>query len=305
MKTENYYEEIEHLIKKNKINKKARILEENNDKISTHWHIGRLIVEAQGGKNRAKYGNGLIKKWSEKLTKLYGSNYSERSLREMRQFYLVYPKWHPVDAISWSNIKKIISIKDENKRNYYINLCIEKNLSKRELIQAIKDNNYERLLVKPKSIEIINQNDTYKIENNLKNPILIKLEKEEQILKEKDLQLLILAKLKNFFNELGQGYAFIGNEYKIKYGNKNYYIDILLFNVELNSYIVVELKFRELRKEDKAQTEFYMKIVDNTLKRSFHHKTIGIIITKEQDKLIANFIRSESIIPLIYKINNK
>ena len=224
----------------------------------------------------------------------------------MRQFYLVYPKWHPVDAISWSNIKKIISIKDENKRNYYINLCIEKNLSKRELIQAIKDNYYERLLVKPQNIKIIkHQEDSYKIENNLKNPIIIKLEKEEQILKEKDLQLLILAKLKNFFNELGQGYAFIGNEYKIKYGNKNYYIDILLFNVELNSYIVVELKFRELRKEDKAQTEFYMNLVNNTLKREFHNKTIGIIITKEQDKLIANFIRSETLIPLIYKIKDK
>lgn len=206
MKAENYYEEIKHLIKKNEINKRARILEENNDKVNTYWHIGRLILEAQGGEKRAKYGNGLIKEWSSKLTNLYGNNYSERSLREMRQFYLVYPKWRPPGAISWSNIKKIISIKDENKRNYYINLCIEKNLSKRELIQAIKDNSYERLLVKPQNIEIISQKDSYKIENNLKNPIIIKLEKE-----------------------------------------------------------------------DKAQIEFYMNIIDNTLKRDFHNKTIVLL----------------------------
>lgn len=282
MKTENYYEEIEHLIKKKEISKRARVLEENKDKISTYWHIGRIIVEAQGGEKRAKYGNGLIKEWSNRLTKLYGNSYNSDNLRRFRQYYLTFPKYDPMGhKLEWSHIRAILPIKDINKRNYYINLSIEKNLSKRELIQAIKDNSYERLLVKPQNIEIINQKDKYKIEEHLKNPIIIKLNKEEQILKEKDLQLLILAKLKNFFNELGQGYAFIGNEYKIKYGTKNYYIDILLFNVELNSYIVVELKFRELKKEDKAQIEFYMNLVDNTLKRSFHNRTIGIIITKE------------------------
>lgn len=306
MTTEKYYEEIEHLIKKSEINKRARYIEENNDKITTYWKIGKLIVEAQGGEKRAKYGNGLIKEWSEKLTKLFGNKYSQRKLREMRQFYIIFSKRPPVEAISWSNYRYLISIKDMNKCNYYINLCIEKNLSKRELIQAIKDNSYERLLIKPKKIEIIeNKNNSYKMEEHLKNSIIISLDKEEQVLKEKDLQILILAKLKNFFNELGKGYTFVGNEYKIKYGNKNYYIDILLFNVELNSYIVVELKFRELKKEDKAQTEFYMSIVDNTLKRDFHYPTKGIIITKKQDKLIANFISNENLIPLTYNLKKK
>ena len=91
--------------------------------------------------------------------------------------------------------------------------------------------------------------------------IIIKLNKGDKILKEKDLELKILAKLQNFFTELGEGYTLVGNQYKIRYGNNNYRIDILLFNVELNSYVVVELKLRELKKEDKAQMEFYMGIV--------------------------------------------
>lgn len=183
--------------------------------------------------------------------------------------------------LNWSHIRAILPIKDINKRNYYINLCIANNLSKRELISAIKNNSYERLLFKPEKIEIIGEYPpNYNIESNIKNPIIIKLAKNDLILKENDLQLKILSKLKNFFQELGQGYALIGNEYKINYGNKFYYIDILLFNVELNSYVVVELKLRELKKEDKAQVEFYMNIIDNTLKRKHHNNTIGIIVSK-------------------------
>ncbi len=93
-----------------------------------------------------------------------------------------------------------------------------------------------------------------------------------------------------------------GNQYKITCDNKSYFIDILLFNVKLNCFVVVELKLRELRKEDKAQIEFYMELVDKKIKETFHNKTIGIIISKHHDKLIANFIRSEVVIPLTYKI---
>lgn len=223
----------------------------------------------------------------------------------MRNFYLNFPKGQPLAAqLTWSHFIILLPIKDENKRNYYINLCITNNLSKRELINAIKSNSYERLLEKPKKIEIISNNPpNYNIKENIKNPIIITLNKDEQILKEKDLQTTLIAKLKNFFSELGLGYALIGNEYKIKYGNKNYFIDILLFNVETNSYVVVELKTRELKPSDKAQIEFYMHIINTTLKRNFHNSTTGILITKHQDKFIAHFINSENITSITYKIN--
>jgi len=182
----------------------------------------------------------------------------------MRQFYLMFQKSQPVvDQLSWSHYLSLMPIKDKNKRNYYINLCITNNLSKRKLIEAIKNDSYERLLDKPKHIEVINDKEEieYNIREHIKNPIIIKLNKGDKILKEKDLELKILAKLQNFFTELGEGYTLVGNQYKIRYGNNNYRIDILLFNVELNSYVVVELKLRELKKEDKAQMEFYMGIV--------------------------------------------
>ncbi len=297
----NYYEEVENLIKRNEVNKRARILVENFDIVNTYWNIGKLLVEAQGGEARAKYGNGLIKEWSEKFTKKYGSGYNYTNLSRFRKFYLYFPILATVWQVSWSHIKIILPIKDKNKRNYYINICIKNNLSTRKLEREIKNNAYERLIDKPEKIEIIGYKEKNNIRNNIMNPIILELWGKQKIESEKDLELIILSQLKNFFSQLGNGFTLVGNQYKLVYNNKNYFIDILLFNYKLNSFIVVELKLRELQKEDKGQIEFYMDIVDKEIKEAFHNKTIGIIISKKQDKFIAEFVGSDEIIPLTYQ----
>lgn len=304
----NYYSEINSLVKRLEVNKRVRRLSDNTDTLKTYWEVGRLLVEAQGGSKRAKYGDGLVKEWALKLTKQYGKSYNLTNLKNFRRFYLLFPKGDTLcHQLSWSHIRRLLNFKNDNKRIYYINLCIERNLSVRELINEIKNNSFERLLHKPEKLELItkdNKND-YILIDQIKNPIIIKLDDDEKITSEKELQVAILAKITSFFKELGKGLALIGNEYKIKYGNNNYYIDILLFNVEINSYVVVELKFRKLQKEDKAQIEFYMKLVDENLKREFHNGTIGIIITKEQNEFIVSFVSSENIIPITYNLKNE
>ena len=300
MNNEKYYEEIEHLIKKSEIGKRARVLEENNNTVTTYWNVGRLIVEAQGGEKYAKYGNELIKKWSVRLTEQYGKGYDYTNLSRFRKFYLYFPILGAVrQYLSWTHIRKLLPIKDKNKRNYYINLCIKNNLSERELTKEIKSNSYERLVNKPEKIDIIT-NPKYTITTNMKDPIIIEVDKE--IISEQDLELSILANLDFFFKQLGEGFLYAGHQFKINDGNKNYFIDILLFNFKTNSFVVVELKLRSLKKEDKAQIEYYMKLADENIKLPHHNKTIGIIITKESDKLIVNFIKSEEIIPLTYKL---
>ena len=108
MNEEKYYEEIKHLIKKNEIGKRARKIEENNDLVTTYWNIGKLIVEAQGGEARAKYGNELIKKWSSKLTELYGKGYDATNLRRFRQFYIAFQKRGPLGHISWTHYRYLL-----------------------------------------------------------------------------------------------------------------------------------------------------------------------------------------------------
>ena len=300
VKEQQYYEEIEHLIKKNEINKRVRKIEENHDLVITYWQVGKIIVEAQGGSERAKYGNELIKKWSIKLTKLYGHSYSITNLKTMRQFYIYSIKGPPVaDQLSWTHYRELLPIKDENKRNYYINLCINNNLSKRELIKEIKSNSYERLIDKPEKIGI-ELPKKYLITTNMKNPILIPVSHEVKT--EHDLELNILANLDFFFKQLGNGFTYVGHQYKLTKNNHNYYIDILLFNIELNCYVIVELKLRSLKKEDKLKIEFYMNLVDELIKKPFHNKTIGLLITKESDVFVVNFVRGDSIIPLDYKL---
>ena len=113
MKEQQYYEEIEHLIKRNEVSKRVRKLEENYSLVETYWHIGKIIVEAQGGSTRAKYGNELIKKWSIKLTELYGKGYDATNLKRFRQFYLTFEKGAPLEhQITWTNYKELLPIKN-------------------------------------------------------------------------------------------------------------------------------------------------------------------------------------------------
>lgn len=180
-------------------------------------------------------------------------------------------------------------------------MCIEKNLSKRKLVEEIKSNSYERLINKLEHVELIMPKEKYDITNYMKNPIIIKVDNNKEIKNEKDLEITILSEIEFILTQLGDGYAFIGSQYKI---NK-YYIDILLFNIKMNCYVVVELKLRKLKIEDKSQVESYMKLIDDNLKEIHHSKTMGIIISKEQDKYVANFVRSKDLIPFTYILENK
>ena len=154
-------------------------------------------------------------------------------------------------------------------------------------------------LIPPENIEI-EIPKTYSITTDMKNPIIIPIQNE--VKNEHDLELNILANLDFFFKQLGQGFTYVAHQYKLVKDNHNYFVDILLFNYEFNAFVIIELKLRSLRKEDKAQIQFYMNLVDEQVKRPFHNKTIGIIISKESDKFIVNFIRGNDIIPLYYEL---
>ena len=297
----NNYKEIETLVKKIEIGKAIREKQANKELTEAYWNIGKLIVDAQDGKEKAKYGDELLKEWSKKLSLKYGKGYNLTNLKRFRQFFLTFPICGTaINQLSWTIIRTLLPLKNENKRNYYINLCIINNLSKRQLEKEIKNSSYERLLNKPDKIDIIAPLQSSSITDKFKNPIVLELKKDE-IKNEKDLEEIIYLQLNDFFLQLGDGFMWVGNQYKITADNKNYYIDMLLYNIVYNSYIVVELKLRELKKEDKAQVEFYMSLVDKYKKEKNVNNTIGLIITKQQNKLVANFVKSDNLIPLTYK----
>ena len=138
--------------------------------------------------------------------------------------------------------------------------------------------------------------------DQIKNPIIINNKNNYEVLSEKILQKIILEDIQNFMKELGNSFCFIGSEYKIKIGYKYNYIDLLLYNIEFNCYVVIELKVTELKKEHIGQIQVYMNYIDNNLRKINQDKTIGIIIVKKNDKYIMEYCSDDRIVSKEYEL---
>ena len=291
----NYYKEIKELLINNEITKRVKDYSKNKSDLDTYYNVGRILSVA--GKH---YGERIIKQYSIKLIKDIGKKYSVRYLFDMRKLYL-FSKVHPLDAqLSMSHYRILFALKDNYQIDYYINQAINRHLSKRELEKAIKNKEYERLPEKTK-LKLFNK-EKDKVEDFIKNPIIIKNPKNIEVTKEKLLQKIILEDIPSFLEELGEGFTFIKNEYKIKMGNTYNYIDILLFNIKFNCYVVVELKVTELKKEHIGQVHIYMNYIDNTLRNINQDKTIGIIICKKDNKYVLEYCTDKRILSKEYEL---
>ena len=302
----NYYEQVENLIKNNEVNKKVRALQDNSETLLTYWNVGKLIVEAQGGKKRAKYGDSLIKEWGNKLSEKYGKKYDTSYLSKMRLFYLTFPILESlIPKLSWTHYMLILPIKNENERNYYINRVILDNLSVRDLRREIKNKSFDRLSYADKeNIEIISDTNTttLSIEDMIKDPIILKSDINTKEINEKAIHKYIISLLEDKFLELGTGFALVGHEYKIVINNNTYHIDLLFFNIRLNSYIVVEVKTRAVKPQDIGQLQFYVSYVEGNIKDNNQNKTIGILIVKKKNKYVIEYTTSPDIYVTTYML---
>ena len=292
----NYYEEIKNEFINNEINKKVKNYLINRKDLETRYNVGKLLSEA--GK---KYGEGIINEYSKKLTLELGKGYNVTNLKRYRQFYILIKKGAPMaHQLSWSQYVELLSIKDMPKVMFYINLCIKHNLTKRQLRERIKSKEYERLSESAKSKFVANEEPL--LPDLVKNPILIKKSDKYTEISEKVLQQIILEDIKNFMQELGTGFCYISNEYPIKIGNNYNYIDLLLYNIDFNCYIVVELKVTKLKKEHIGQIEVYMNYIDRNLKKISQDKTIGIIVCKKDNEYIIEYCSDKRIIARNYEL---
>lgn len=292
----NYYEDIKKELINNEINRKVKTHSINKSDLTTYYNVGKTLSEA--GKC---YGESIIKEYSKKLTNELGKGYGVTSLKRFRQFYLMVEKGAPLaHLLTWSHYVELLTIKDINKLIYYINITISQNLSKRELRNKIKNKEYERLDEETKN-KLIN-NENLNIKDNIKNPILIKNIHNYTEITEKILQKLVLEDISSFMKELGDSFSFIDNEYKIKIGERYNYIDLLLFNIKFNCYVVIELKVTELKKEHIGQIQVYMNYIDKNLKKINQDKTIGIIICKKENKYVIEYSSDARIVARTYEL---
>ena len=296
----NYYDEIKNELINNEVYKKVKDYSKNRNELSTYYNVGKLLSKA--GK---KYGEKIIDNYSKKLVVEVGKKYNKRTLFRMRQFYKLIEeqKVSPLATqLTWSHYCELLPLKDTNEINYYIKITTDQCLSKRQLREKIKNKEYQRLDDNTK-LKLINKEEI-DIGDTIKNPIIIKnklgIDKED--ISEKILQRLILENIPSFLDELGEGYSFIRNEYKIKINNTYNYIDLLLFNIKYNCYVVVELKVTEVKKEHIGQVEVYMNYIDKHVKGITNNKTIGIIVARRDNHYYIEYSSDKRIYTRDYEI---
>lgn len=292
-----FYSEIKNELVNNEINRKVKSYSVNRCDLNTYYNVGKMLSEA--GKH---YGEGIIKEYSVRLASELNRKYNERTLRRYRQFYnfVINLKWSALPTkLSWSHITELMVLSDKDEINYYIGVINDRNISYRKLNEIIKKDEYGRIDEKTKTK--FKAKGQLNVVDMVKNPILIK-NNGSDMFSEKVLQRMILEDIPSFLDELGSGFSFIKNEYPIKLGDRYNYIDLLLFNVEYNCYVVVELKVTELKKEHVGQIQVYMNYIDENVKKIYHEKSVGIVICKQDSKYVIKYCSDNRIISRTYEL---
>ena len=290
----NYYNEIKNELINNEINRTVKNYSINRNDLNSYYNVGKLLLDAGN-----QYGESIIKEYSLRLTEDLGPGYSQRNLRNMRQFYKVSQKWQTVSAkLSWSHYCEILWF-DDNKFQYYVKIAELNNLSIRQLREKIKSNEYERLPMETKNK--MKSEDRLEMKDLIPNPILIKNKNNIEVVTERILHNLILENIESFMKELGNAFSFIGSEYKIKIGDSYHKIDLLLFNIKYNSYVVVELKVTEFKAEYISQVQKYMNYIDKNVKEVSNNSTIGILICKKENRFVIEYCSLDSIVVREYE----
>ena len=281
----NYYNEIKNKLIDNEIYSKVKDYSKERHKVIIYFEIGKLLTEAGG-----RYGDNIIDEYSKKLIVEVGKKYNRRTLFRMKQFYNIFSDEKVsqlATQLSWSHYVELLPLKNIDEIRYYINICREQNIGRDLLRKKIHNNEYNRLPIETKNKLILD--DKIEVKDLVPNPILIRNENNIEIINEKALHNLILEDIESFMKELGNSFSFIGSEYKIKIGDRNHYIDLLLFNIKFNCYVVVELKVTEFKVEYISQVQKYMNYIDINIKEQFNNNTMGILICKRENRFVIEY----------------
>lgn len=285
----NYYNEIKKLLLNNEINRIVKDYSKNKGDLNTYFNVGRLLIQFQNNKD----DDNIIKECSIKLTNEIGKGYSVTNLKYMIKFYLYFKdsEYLPPE-INWSHYIELLSLDNDDEINYYIKISLKEHLSYRELHRKIKNKEYKKI----NNNSQIQQNSNIN-HSSIKYPLNkigkitnneIKMEIEKQ---------LILENFKNIIKNIGNNICFVDSKYKI---DNNNYIDLLLYHIEFNCYIAVNLIINQVNKEDIYQITKCTNYIDKFKKKNNQDKTIGLILRKKENIFLIEYSSDKH----IFKISN-
>ena len=296
---DNIYKEIKSILEqaRNKVYKVA-----NSTMVEAYWNIGRVIVEKQGGSNKAEYGTALIKNLSKKMTKEFGKGFTVANLKNMRQFYLIFQKSYALRSeLTWTHYRLLMRVENENARNFYIEECIKSNWSTRQLERQITTLFYERLL-SSKDKEKVSK-EIYKLEPQIKkaediikDPYVLEFLglPENTSFLEKNLEQALIDHLQKFLLELGRGFSFVARQKRITFDGRHFYIDLVFYNYLLKCFVLIDLKVGDLTHQDLGQMQMYVHYFEEEMMNEGDNPPIGIVLCADKSDSIVKYTLSKN-----------
>jgi predicted nuclease of restriction endonuclease-like (RecB) superfamily len=267
--------------------------------VEAYWNIGKKIVEEeQKGEKRAEYGSSLLYELSKYLVKEFGQGFTERNLRNMRQFYMLFPVQATLRTeLSWSHYRLLLRLENENARSFYSNETINCNWSVRALERQINSFYYERLLSSKEKTPVIEEMEAntrplqHNIKDHLKDPYVMEfldLKPDIRYL-EKDIEQALISQMQKFLLELGRGFSFVARQQRIATDTSNFYIDLVFYNYILKCFILIDLKVGKLSHQDVGQMDMYVRMYEDKIRGKDDNPTIGLILCSEKDEVVAKY----------------
>ena len=293
----NYINEIKKILKNARQKAYTAV---NSAMVEAYWEIGRRIVEEeQNGKERAEYGKEILQNLSKELTEEFGKGYSYRTLREIRQFYLMFSdfeKWRTVSAkLTWSHFQKVLRVSNEKARIFYLTEAAENMWSVRALDRNISTLYYNRIVasIDKKTVEdeMKEKIKSLQTEEFIKNPVVLEFLDlpTNMSYTESQLEKALTDDIQKFMMELGKGFAFVERQQHIRTENSDFYIDLVFYNYILKCFVIVELKTEKLTHQDIGQLDMYVRMYDDLKKQENDNPTIGLLLCTETDRTIIKY----------------
>ena len=267
--------------------------------VEAYWSIGQQIVEEeQRGEGRAKYGSYIIKELSKQLTTDFGKGFSQRNLRNMRQFYTSFPIWQSVTAkLSWTHYTLLLRVENEQARVWYMEESVKSHWSVRALERQIGTHYYERLLSSKEKKPVIDEakEKTKDLQitpkDMIKDPYVLEFLdlKDNRSFREDELESALIEKIQDFLLELGRGFAFVDRQKRIKTEHSDFYIDLVFYNYILKCFVIIDLKRGKLTHQDVGQMDMYVRMFDDLEKSEEDNPTIGIILCTSKDNTVVKY----------------
>jgi predicted nuclease of restriction endonuclease-like (RecB) superfamily len=267
-----------------------------------YWQIGKVILEEeQEGKDRASYGEFLIKSLSETLQPQFGSGFSYRQLNWYRQFYRTFPIVSALRTqFSWTHYKTLLSIDNHDKREFYIAEASKNNWNARQLERQVSSQLFERLLLSNdiQSVLAVAREEKKPTEPTeiIKDPMVLEFLglRREAAYYEKDLEAAIITHLQDFLLEIGNGFSFVARQKRIHIDGDEFFIDLVFFNRLLQCFVLIEIKTTKLTHQDIGQLQMYVNYYDRFEKQEFENPTIGILLCTDKNDAVVKITLPEN-----------